>query len=189
MSTRSLLGLAPHNCLAAQTTPWRTDLRESTARKRISAWLLMLFDHLFGFSRGSRLSICIAFLVKVLPAGLAFPMKNAERKGGCLHDVSVLSLSNTQTCRSRPVVWALFAPLCDVIPWSFFLLPRRGCGARCSSSVANVCRVNCPFYFKMGACRHGDRCSRAHNRCVNQLGVCNSLLLLLCVRRASARRA
>mmetsp|Transcript_27229 Transcript_27229/g.69949 ORF Transcript_27229/g.69949 Transcript_27229/m.69949 type:complete len:274 (+) Transcript_27229:335-1156(+) len=25
-------------------------------------------------------------------------------------------------------------------------------------------RVNCPFYFKMGACRHGDRCSRIHNR-------------------------
>ncbi|EFJ12916.1 hypothetical protein SELMODRAFT_123490 [Selaginella moellendorffii] len=23
-------------------------------------------------------------------------------------------------------------------------------------------RVNCPFYLKMGACRHGDRCSRAH---------------------------
>eukprot|EP00850_Spirogloea_muscicola_P022419 SM000293S10920 [mRNA] locus=s293:20851:23217:- [translate_table: standard] len=25
-------------------------------------------------------------------------------------------------------------------------------------------RVNCPFYFKIGACRHGDRCSRIHNR-------------------------
>ncbi len=25
-------------------------------------------------------------------------------------------------------------------------------------------RVNCPFYFKIGACRHGDRCSRMHNR-------------------------
>jgi len=25
-------------------------------------------------------------------------------------------------------------------------------------------RVNCPFYYKIGACRHGDRCSRAHNR-------------------------
>jgi len=23
-------------------------------------------------------------------------------------------------------------------------------------------RVNCPFYAKMGACRHGDRCSRLH---------------------------
>ena len=22
----------------------------------------------------------------------------------------------------------------------------------------------CPFYFKIGACRHGDRCSRAHNK-------------------------
>jgi hypothetical protein len=25
-------------------------------------------------------------------------------------------------------------------------------------------RVNCPFYFKIGACRHGDRCSRQHNK-------------------------
>lgn len=25
-------------------------------------------------------------------------------------------------------------------------------------------RVNCPFYFKIGACRHGDRCSRLHTR-------------------------
>jgi splicing factor U2AF subunit len=25
-------------------------------------------------------------------------------------------------------------------------------------------RVNCPFYSKIGACRHGDRCSRIHNR-------------------------
>ncbi|CAG9465158.1 unnamed protein product [Pedinophyceae sp. YPF-701] len=24
-------------------------------------------------------------------------------------------------------------------------------------------RVNCPFYLKIGACRHGDRCSRMHN--------------------------
>ncbi|OWM73698.1 hypothetical protein CDL15_Pgr026802 [Punica granatum] len=25
-------------------------------------------------------------------------------------------------------------------------------------------RVNCPFYFKIGECRHGDRCSRLHTR-------------------------
>lgn len=25
-------------------------------------------------------------------------------------------------------------------------------------------KVNCPFYFKIGACRHGDRCSRNHLR-------------------------
>lgn len=29
----------------------------------------------------------------------------------------------------------------------------------CTSS-----RVNCSFYFKIGACRHGDRCSRLHNK-------------------------
>ncbi|XP_021512159.1 splicing factor U2AF 35 kDa subunit-like [Meriones unguiculatus] len=25
-------------------------------------------------------------------------------------------------------------------------------------------KVNCSFYFRIGACRHGDRCSRLHNR-------------------------
>ncbi len=25
-------------------------------------------------------------------------------------------------------------------------------------------KVNCPFYFKIGACRHADRCSRVHHR-------------------------
>jgi splicing factor U2AF subunit len=25
-------------------------------------------------------------------------------------------------------------------------------------------KVNCPFYFKIGACRHGDKCSRQHHR-------------------------
>jgi splicing factor U2AF subunit len=25
-------------------------------------------------------------------------------------------------------------------------------------------KVNCPFYFKIGACRHADRCSRMHHR-------------------------
>lgn len=25
-------------------------------------------------------------------------------------------------------------------------------------------KVNCPFYFKIGACRHGERCSRKHNK-------------------------
>ena len=25
-------------------------------------------------------------------------------------------------------------------------------------------KVNCSFFFKIGACRHGDRCSRLHNK-------------------------
>jgi splicing factor U2AF subunit len=33
-------------------------------------------------------------------------------------------------------------------------------------------RVNCPFYFKMGACRHGERCSRAHNQPVFSQTIC-----------------
>jgi len=30
--------------------------------------------------------------------------------------------------------------------------------------ICDVYRVNCSFYFKIGACRHGDRCSRIHNK-------------------------
>ncbi|XP_025236767.1 splicing factor U2AF 26 kDa subunit isoform X2 [Theropithecus gelada] len=35
--------------------------------------------------------------------------------------------------------------------------------------LASICgtekdKVNCSFYFKIGACRHGDRCSRLHNK-------------------------
>jgi hypothetical protein len=25
-------------------------------------------------------------------------------------------------------------------------------------------KVNCPFYFKIGACRHGEKCSRQHHK-------------------------
>lgn len=25
-------------------------------------------------------------------------------------------------------------------------------------------KVNCPFYYKIGACRHGDTCTRKHNK-------------------------
>lgn len=32
------------------------------------------------------------------------------------------------------------------------------------SPLCLCCRVNCSFYFKIGACRHGDRCSRIHNK-------------------------
>ncbi|OLQ13327.1 Splicing factor U2af small subunit B [Symbiodinium microadriaticum] len=30
--------------------------------------------------------------------------------------------------------------------------------------IAEEDRVNCPFYFKIGACRNGDRCNRAHSK-------------------------
>uniref|UniRef100_A0A915HFX3 Uncharacterized protein n=1 Tax=Romanomermis culicivorax TaxID=13658 RepID=A0A915HFX3_ROMCU len=29
--------------------------------------------------------------------------------------------------------------------------------------IDQMCKVNCSFYFKIGACRHGDKCSRMHN--------------------------
>lgn len=36
--------------------------------------------------------------------------------------------------------------------------------AHANSSCSLICRVNCPFYHKIGACRHGDRCGRVHNK-------------------------
>ncbi|KAM7430680.1 Splicing factorU2AF 26 kDa subunit [Porites harrisoni] len=30
--------------------------------------------------------------------------------------------------------------------------------------IFHLFRVNCSFYFKIGACRHGERCSRLHNK-------------------------
>eukprot|EP00850_Spirogloea_muscicola_P001464 SM000005S17261 [mRNA] locus=s5:1056707:1058813:- [translate_table: standard] len=44
-----------------------------------------------------------------------------------------------------------------------------GGGAAMAEHLASIFgtekdRVNCPFYFKIGSCRHGDRCSRLHNR-------------------------
>ncbi|XP_029796468.1 splicing factor U2AF 35 kDa subunit [Suricata suricatta] len=39
--------------------------------------------------------------------------------------------------------------------------------ARSAQQITSSCfpyRVNCSFYFKIGACRHGDRCSRLHNK-------------------------
>lgn len=35
----------------------------------------------------------------------------------------------------------------------------------CRIGVGRLClcrRINCPFYWKIGACRHGDQCSRTH---------------------------
>jgi len=46
-------------------------------------------------------------------------------------------------------------------------LPRLGGGgamhlARIHGTEED--KVNCPFYFKIGCCRHGDKCSRKHDR-------------------------
>ena len=43
-----------------------------------------------------------------------------------------------------------------------FLEPRKT--SNCISPLLNFSRVNCPFYFKIGACRHGDTCTRLHNK-------------------------
>ena len=38
--------------------------------------------------------------------------------------------------------------------------------AECLASIFGTekDKVNCSFYFKIGACRHGERCSRIHNK-------------------------
>lgn len=56
-------------------------------------------------------------------------------------------------------------------PLSLKLRCERGQWSWCQSfspaPLTLLCppfRVNCSFYFKIGACRHGDRCSRLHNK-------------------------
>jgi hypothetical protein len=44
--------------------------------------------------------------------------------------------------------------------------------ARCLLPPPAARRVNCPFWHKIGACRHGDRCSRAHNKPLFSQTVC-----------------
>ncbi|KAF0026568.1 hypothetical protein F2P81_021305 [Scophthalmus maximus] len=52
--------------------------------------------------------------------------------------------------------------------WSS-LLPIEHRPAKMAEYLASIFgtekdKVNCSFYFKIGACRHGDRCSRLHNK-------------------------
>ena len=60
----------------------------------------------------------------------------------------------------------------------------------------NLFRVNCSFYFKIGACRHGERCSRLHNKpTFSQVSTCRcnalkhkkSALCCMCVCRFSCQ--
>ena len=42
----------------------------------------------------------------------------------------------------------------------------EGAGAEYLASIYGTekDRVNCPFYYKIGACRHGEKCARKHHR-------------------------
>lgn len=42
--------------------------------------------------------------------------------------------------------------------------PRGGAAHLARIHGTEEDKVNCPFYFKMGACRHGDRCTRQHHK-------------------------
>ncbi|CAB4410408.1 unnamed protein product [Rhizophagus irregularis] len=41
-------------------------------------------------------------------------------------------------------------------------------------------KVNCSFLFKIGACRHGDRCSRKHNKFKRILTILRRFFTELC---------
>ncbi|CAF1592106.1 unnamed protein product, partial [Didymodactylos carnosus] len=49
---------------------------------------------------------------------------------------------------------------------SYFVLERVLSMAEYLASIFGTekDKVNCSFYFKIGACRHGERCSRVHNK-------------------------
>jgi hypothetical protein len=50
-----------------------------------------------------------------------------------------------------------------VFPKSHYCLPVHSDTFSFFSNIIQD-RVNCPFYFKIGACRHGEKCSRLHMR-------------------------
>jgi hypothetical protein len=43
-------------------------------------------------------------------------------------------------------------------------LEQKKTGSFCLNSSFLPDRVNCPFWNKIGACRHGERCSRIHQK-------------------------
>ncbi|UZO15064.1 uncharacterized protein OCT59_006500 [Rhizophagus irregularis] len=49
-------------------------------------------------------------------------------------------------------------------------------------------KVNCSFYFKIGACRHGDRCSRKHNKFKRILTIFTKIFLLNCANTEKLKR-
>lgn len=86
-------------------------------------------------------------------------------------------------------------------PWSqCFRLLGWNLGSSCDCSPETPCcfheshqylclfvlfRVNCSFYFKIGACRHGDRCSRLHNKpTFSQVRLLGSLAFILWERNS-----
>ena len=54
--------------------------------------------------------------------------------------------------------------ICSI--YKFYLLVQYYCNFCCCISITQLLnfRVNCSFFFKIGACRHGERCSRLHNK-------------------------
>eukprot|EP00439_Symbiodinium_sp_Y106_P081366 s492_g20.t1 len=83
------------------------------------------------------------------------------------------------TCGASNAPLAPFGPCCDSehigAARSSWRMPRSGGRDGFDFSfltnrddsqgfIAEEDRVNCPFYFKIGACRNGDRCNRAHSK-------------------------
>lgn len=59
-------------------------------------------------------------------------------------------------------IWLVFMELKKIRLGVFFFAL---CILLClCSTIYSIVQVNCPFYFKMGACRHGDRCTRQHHK-------------------------
>ena len=40
----------------------------------------------------------------------------------------------------------------------------EGLTCLCNCLISGIFQVNCSFFFKTGACTHGERCSRIHNK-------------------------
>lgn len=70
--------------------------------------------------------------------------------------------------RLTKVPWLCVVPFVPCALWSACVCLPVPCArvGRATTIRANHAHnsVNCPFFYKMGACRHGDRCSRLHHK-------------------------
>jgi len=106
------------------------------------------------------LPICVTSVQwQRLPSIISSPVKQALKFLNDCWELSVLTAASSVYM------------LCSHVSYSTYILNPIWIIVICNSiplvvdlAVCFICRVNCSFFFKIGACRHGERCSRLHNK-------------------------
>ena len=95
--------------------------------------------------------------------GIIANQVTAEFKGLCEQTLEFLGFLHT---KERKNTRLYSSPYCTTFPLGPTLILEQS-HLRMAEHLARILgteedRVNCPFYWKIGACRHGDQCSRNH---------------------------